>query len=270
MAILSYGPYYESKIQSREKTKKALTGQGYTPEELAGATYGELMARYKDAEVRRQEEETLALKQQQLGLYGRELRGQEKAAKATERGQAISGIATGINVLDKLEALSWGKKAITGLVSPGIPAWRVSDYGEEIADYVIPTTTGEGWLSGAYRTVSDFITGGTVICTELYKQGLLDEKTYKADSAYGSLLDDDILIGYKVWGQVVARLMSKSKVFTRIVSIFAIPWAKEMAFQIGVLDEGSWLGRIMNKIGIPICRFIGRLIMGGVLCPRAG
>ena len=125
MAILSYGPYYESKIQSREKTKKALTGRGYTPEELAGATYGELMARYKDAEVRRQQETDTALRQQQLGLYGRMIRGQEKAAKSAERGQMVSGIATGINVLDKVGALKWGGdvlktggKALTGLISP--------------------------------------------------------------------------------------------------------------------------------------------------------
>lgn len=127
MTSFSYGPYYESKIQSKEKTKKALTGQGYTPEELAGATYGELMARYKDAETRRQQETDTALREQQLGLYGRQIGGQEKAAKSAERGQAISGIATGINVLDKVGALKWGggvlksgAKALTGLVSPAV------------------------------------------------------------------------------------------------------------------------------------------------------
>jgi len=171
MAISTYGPYYESKIQSKEKTKKALTGQGYTPEELAGATYGELMARYKDAEVRRQQETETALREQQLGLYGRQLRGQEKAAKSAERGQAISGIATGINVFDKIfpGTLKAGAKALTGLVSPAVTdvagaidysglaggaedIWTGMDYGysQELTDWGVSFTDwttdwGGGW-----------------------------------------------------------------------------------------------------------------------------
>jgi hypothetical protein len=302
MAILSYGPYYESKIQSREKTKKALTGQGYTPEELAGATYGELMARYKDAETRRQQETDTALRQQQLGLQGRQIRGQEKAAKSAERGQAISGIATGVNVLDKVGALKWGGKAISGLISPQATAvggggmidysgmvggsediWSGVDYGMDYGGgYEVAEGAGAmagigdyGWVGGGYDTgYEDVFTGsveaGTVICTELYRQGLLDKKTYLADSAYGALLDDDILIGYRVWGEGVTKLMRESKMFTKIVSMFAIPWAKEMAHEMGVLDRGHWLGKVMNMVGIPICRFIGRLITGGALCPRTG
>jgi hypothetical protein len=309
MAISTYGPYYESKIQSREKTKKALTGQGYTPEELAGATYGELMARYKDAEVRRQQEidtelreQGLGLQQQQLGLQGRQLRNQERAVKSAERGEMVSGIATGVNVLDKIGALKWGgdvlktgSKAISGVISPqpavtgggaGIDysgmaggvedIWSGVDYGggsEDIwtgVDYGL-VGSGEDFYTSTSDTITTSIGEGTVICTELYRQGLLDEKTYLADSAYGDSLDDDILIGYRIWGEGVARLMRKSKAFTKLVSIFAIPWAKEMAFQMGILDKGHWLGKAMNIVGIPICRFIGRLIIGGgELCPRTG
>jgi len=180
MAILSYGPYYESKIQSKEKTKKALTGQGYTPEELAGATYGELMARYKDAEVRRQQETDTALRQQQLGLQGRQIRGQEKAAKSAERGPTVSGIATGVNVLDKVGALKWGGgvlksggKALTGLISPQVAAagggggmdysgygggaediWSGADYG----DYAVGDMGDYSWASSDF---GEYDLGGT-------------------------------------------------------------------------------------------------------------
>jgi len=291
MAISTYGPYYESKIQSREKTKKALTGQGYTPEELAGATYGELMARYKDAEVRRQQETDVALREQQLGLYGRQIRGQEKAAKSAERGQMVSGIATGINILDKVGALKWGGdvlktggKALTGLVSPAVTdvAGAIDYSGLAGGAEDIWTGADYGWAGGFdYSAGWDYGTGteevfvstigeGTVICTELYRQGLLDKEIYLADSTYGALLDDAVLIGYHSWAEGIASKMRDSKILTRVVSLIAIPWAKEMAFQMGTLDKGHWLGKAMNIVGIPICRFIGRLMIGGVLCPRTG
>ncbi len=302
MTSFSYGPYYESKIQSREKTKKALTGQGYTPEELAGATYGELMARYKDAEVRRQQETDIALRQQQLGLQesfqqqqlglqGRQIRGQEKAAKSAERGQVVSGIATGVNVLDKVGALRWGGKALTSLISPqAVPTgvvggadysalvggaediWTGVDYGG-VADYaggVEDIWTGADYYSSTSDVLTTSIEGGTVICTELYRQGLLDKKTYLADSVYGALLDDAVLIGYHSWAEGIADKMRDSKILTRVVSLIAIPWAKEMAYQMGVLDKGHWLGKVMNIVGIPICRLIGRLMIGGGLRCETG
>ena len=258
------------------------------------------MARYKDAEVRRQQETDTALREQQLGLYGRQLRGQEKAAKSAERGQIVSGIATGVNVLDKVwpGALKWGGgvlktggKAISGLISPqpavtGVAEgqdysglvggsegiWTGADYGG-VADYaggVEDIWTGADYYSSTSNVLITSIEGGTVICTELYRQGLLDEKTYLADSAYGALLDDAVLIGYHSWAEGIADKMRDSKILTKIVSVLAIPWAKEMAYQMGVLDKGHCLGKVMNMVGIPICRFIGRLMIGGALCPRIG
>ncbi len=307
---LNYGPYYLSAIRKAESQKKALGGRAYTPEELAGLAYGELSAKYEKARATKRDEEQLNIQQQGLNLQATgqaaALRSQEKAAKSAERGNIVSGIATGVNVLDKVGALKWGGdtlktggKAISGLISPQ-PAvtggsiyggggaediWTGGDYGIDYGGgYEVAEGAGAmagigdydySWVGGGYDTgyeevFTESIGAGTVICTELFRQGLLDEKTYLADSAYGSLLDDEILIGYRVWGEGVARLMRESKTFTKVVSLFSIPWAKEMAYQMGVLDKGHWLGRTMNIVGIPICRLIGRLIIGGALCHQAG
>ena len=198
MATFSYGPYYQSSIQAKEKQRKALTGQGYTPEELAGLNYGELMARYQEAESRRTIEENKALQERGLELQARGMRTQEKAQKAGERAATISGIATGVNILDKVGALSWGGKAITGALAPGVETVPVAAETAAKAAYYYgegAATEGEGFFTSAYNTVSNFIKSGTVICTELYNQGLLDEETYRADSKFGSLLPEDVLIG---------------------------------------------------------------------------
>ncbi len=103
MATFAYGPYYQSAIQAKEKQRKALTGQGYTPEELAGLNYGELTARYAAAESARTREEATSLSEQQLaqqkeyqtgqlslGQQGLDI--QKKAQKSEEKAATMSGI----------------------------------------------------------------------------------------------------------------------------------------------------------------------------------
>jgi hypothetical protein len=51
--------------------------------------------------------------------------------------------------------------------------------------------------------------------------------------------------------------MSKSKVVTQIVKPIAKAWAKHMAYEEGISDKPSITGKIIHKIGLPICRIIG-------------
>ncbi len=156
-AISPYGPYYTSAIRKTESQRKALTGQGYSPEELAGLSYGELMARYKDTEARQaqqqqygiqqgyltlaqeqaktqseQFQQELAIQQQGLqlqsqgmGLASQQLGLQKRAASGTEAGQIVSGIATGVNVLDKLGVTGELKKGIQSLF-PSTPTGQIT------------------------------------------------------------------------------------------------------------------------------------------------
>ncbi|QSH39327.1 type II secretion system protein [Candidatus Kaiserbacteria bacterium] len=102
--------------------------------------------------------------------------------------------------------------------------------------------------------------GTTVICTELYRQGLLDDVIYEADAAFGATLSQTTLRGYHAWAVPVVTLMQKSEQVTRIVAVIAKPWTVEMAHQMGVLDEGSIIGKAMMIVGVPVSWTIGAVV----------
>jgi len=92
---------------------------------------------------------------------------------------------------------------------------------------------------------------GTVICTELHRQGFMSDEIYKADSEYGKTLDNDTMRGYLSWGIPLAGAMRKSPILTAIVKPFALNWAYHMA------GEHNLFGKIALAVGIPICRWLG-------------
>lgn len=103
--------------------------------------------------------------------------------------------------------------------------------------------------------------GGTVICTELHRQGLMSDELYAADASYGWLMErvnPEIVRGYRLWATEFVRLMRHSKLFTRLVALLAIPWAREMSYRMGQYKHGNMLGKLLFCIGTPICRWLGR------------
>lgn len=98
--------------------------------------------------------------------------------------------------------------------------------------------------------------GITVICTELHRQGLMDNETYAKDAEFGRHLmanDPHVLPGYTVWAVYVAALMQKSPLFTKIIAPFALAWAAHIA------GRKNLLGAIILHTGVPVCRVIGKL-----------
>ena len=99
---------------------------------------------------------------------------------------------------------------------------------------------------------------GTVICTELYNQGYLSTEIILKDIAYGVHVRrhrPEVYVGYRLAATPIVKLMKKSKIFTKAVSMLAIPWAKNMA------GESNLLGDLISNIGEPICGIIGKLSM---------
>ena len=97
---------------------------------------------------------------------------------------------------------------------------------------------------------------GTVICTELYNQGYFTFDMFVKDSDYGYKIRAEkphVYVGYRLWADPVVSLMQKSKVVTRFVAIFAVPWAKNMA------GEKNLFGKIISTIGEPICGILGKI-----------
>lgn len=101
---------------------------------------------------------------------------------------------------------------------------------------------------------------GTVICTVLYQYGWMTETTWRADEAFGKSIAPETLAGYHLWAIPVARAMEKSTLIRVGVAVFALPWAHEMAHQMGARKSGSRFGRVLMKIGMPICYSLGLLL----------
>jgi len=112
----------------------------------------------------------------------------------------------------------------------------------------------------------------SVICTELYRQGLMDENIFEADQAFGSHLradHNDVLVGYHLWAKPVVKWMQKSERVTKVVAFIAKPWSYEMAYRMGARDKGTFVGKILMDVGVPVCRTIGRaMIWAGNISPH--
>lgn len=103
----------------------------------------------------------------------------------------------------------------------------------------------------------------TVICTELYSQGYMSDSIIEADEMYGKMILEfrpEVMIGYHFWAKPIVSLMKKSKLFTDLVWVFAGPWSKQMAYEMGASDKGSLFGKILMEIGIFGSGILGKII----------
>ena len=98
--------------------------------------------------------------------------------------------------------------------------------------------------------------GLSVICT-VYKD-LLGKDVYESDSEYGKMVGKQVYYGYTRWGVPVANFIKKHKVAKRLLQPFVLMWAQEMHKQVSGKGVGSLVGRGMIKVGIPLCKFLGR------------
>jgi len=119
-----------------------------------------------------------------------------------------------------------------------------------------------GGILGIFKGAVE-VESGTVICTELHRQGLIDDETYEADERFGKKQDLDVMVGYHSWGIPLAGLMRKSEVVTWIIKPIALAWAENMAYKEGITKKKNLLGALIHSIGVPVCRAIGRIKMGG-------
>jgi len=112
--------------------------------------------------------------------------------------------------------------------------------------------------------------GEKVICGEMHRQGRISGPVYLADQEFGQHIretDPYVMDGYLAWATKVVSLMKKSCAFSWFVALFAKPWAREMYRRETGRGRGSLAGKVMMKIGIPLCRFIGKRNARGWLPP---
>ncbi len=105
--------------------------------------------------------------------------------------------------------------------------------------------------------------GGTIICSELHEQGYMPKEIWEADEEWGRMIarkDPDIIRGYRYWAAPVVRLMQRSERATKIIAWLTKPWAYQMAYEVGAVERGSFLGYCTNAIGIPLSWTVGKAL----------
>jgi len=116
-----------------------------------------------------------------------------------------------------------------------------------------------GGISVAIGGILGAITGGggSVICTELHRQGYLTDEEYVLDTKYQDYIDLYTYRGYREFADPIVKKMKKSERFTKLVYFIAKPVIKEMTSCVDVKRKGSYIGKILLKIGIPYFRWKG-------------
>jgi hypothetical protein len=102
-------------------------------------------------------------------------------------------------------------------------------------------------------------TMGSVICTELYRQGFISQKLHAVESAYGKTLPTECMTGYHSWARPVVDKMKRSRLFTRVIHIITKPILQEMAHRVDKTYHSSFIGSVVLFIGEPLCCAMGCL-----------
>lgn len=118
----------------------------------------------------------------------------------------------------------------------------------------LPSTLGQSTVS----KTSGGSGGMSVICTELHRQGIMDDATFEADTKFGDSLPRSVIRGYHLWAAPIAKAMAKSKLLTWLMTPIAMGWANEMRRRVTGEGDGSLMGFLLLKLGVPICGWLGK------------
>ena len=106
--------------------------------------------------------------------------------------------------------------------------------------------------------------GGKVLCTYFYAKGLLPEEVYRADNAYAAAhVSENVRKGYHSWAIPMVRALQTGRhpVGEQIAYFFVKAWAYEMAYIMGVAPRSTITGRMMRRVGEPLCGLTGKMVM---------
>ncbi len=97
---------------------------------------------------------------------------------------------------------------------------------------------------------------GTVICTELARQGKLDAALYAEGHAHFQSLHPNTVRGYQCWANKVVPLMQKSEWLSKLLAPIA---TGRYLMTTGRVNYTFW-GVVTIYIGQPVCFVIGSLL----------
>lgn len=102
---------------------------------------------------------------------------------------------------------------------------------------------------------------GTVICTQLYRDGHISQEVYDADTLYVRKNFSVITrLGYLSWAVPFVALMRRNKVAYAIGRYFGVAWSLHCASHYISSIQTNRLGSILIAIVAPICTIIGKFV----------
>ena len=117
-----------------------------------------------------------------------------------------------------------------------------------------------GPIGGAIGGTIGGAVGGRVICTELYRQGLINKKDYILDLRFTELhLTPEHVKGYWYFAIPAVKSMRKSKLSTQFWKHIATNRIKDIKWRLGK-GKFNLLGRVYSSIFEPLCKFTGKFV----------
>jgi hypothetical protein len=204
------------------KQFESIRGRAVSPELVAGATKGAIEAQITPA-ILREEQRTARAEARKEAERDREFRRelaergfQEESARAKAAGGAQIGTALGA---------------------------AVGSFGGPVGTVV------GGTLGG-------ILGGSSIICTELYRQGYINNKTLLYTHIYRQkFLSNEEYCGYLLWATPVVELMKKSSKFSSIMAFFWLPIIKQVVSTVSA-RKGHWFG----SMSLPIIRTFSKIV----------
>jgi hypothetical protein len=103
--------------------------------------------------------------------------------------------------------------------------------------------------------------GGKVLCTYFFEKGYINKEEYFAEVRYAlSVLSKEEINGYRFWAIPYVKMMRKSQTAEAFMKILFRNWMDEILFRAGKKEKGSWLGKALYAVGVPISGFIGKRV----------
>jgi len=173
---------------------------------------------------------------------------------------AVGAGLQGIESMRKAQGEGWGSTpgSVAAKGATKLTPWNDDSTVGKVLNAMNPITAAVGVVNMVENTVKS-VTGGSVICTELYCQGYIPYRVLQLDGKHRErYIDLNTYEGYLRWAPHVVRLMQRSVLFTKLVAPIGKAWAYEMASRLDSSIPGSCFGKILMKVGVPICRWLGR------------
>lgn len=143
------------------------------------------------------------------------------------------------------------RDVFSGITDPanlfgGNPGGSIGSVAGFAADPIGASLGGEGVAGAVSKAVNKW-----VICTELNKQGLLDDRMYAASALRALNLSPELMIGYHYWAVPAVELLRKSPRLSKLVAIVARARCKHL------LGDTNFLGKLTVTLGEPFCEWLG-------------